>query len=161
MNVKQLFIAAVSLFYIFSCAEGSSNSSTATKTVDGIYATCTDNGNGTSTNTVVTIGSSGTTMAEDITNYTTSDCTGSGSTLFSFTSTIVMGSIGQSTKYAGATDLIVTPAADSFGCGAGQATYSWVLFAANYANLTTPSGAPGCTPGTAPTSLDNKTLIHQ
>jgi hypothetical protein len=151
MNVKQLFIALISVFFIFSCAASDSSKNT----VDGTYAKCTDNGNGTSMKITTIIGSAGTTIAQNGTGYATPDCTGTGSSLFNYAGPLVIGALGQSTIYAGATDLMVTPNTDPFSCGAGQPTYSWVVFAPNYVSFKAPSAAPGCSIGAAPTTIDN------
>jgi hypothetical protein len=157
VKLEQLFIALISVFFIFSCAASDSSKNT----VDGTYAKCTDNGNGTSMKVTIIFGSSGSTIVEDAVSYATSDCTGTGSSLFSFAGPQVMGALGQSTTYTGATDLVITPTTDPFSCGAGQPTYSWVVFASDYSSLKTPSASPGCSAGASPTTIDNVPYTRQ
>ncbi len=160
MTIKHLFIGLVSVFFTFSCAKTSDSASA--NSVDGTYSRCTDNGNGTSVKITTTFGSSGSTIVQDAFGYATSDCSGAtGSSLFGFSGTQVMGPLGQSITYAGGTDLVITPSTDPWGCGAGQPTYSWVVFAPNYASFKAPSAAPGCSAGAAPTTIDNVPYTRQ
>lgn len=123
------------------------------KVMQGSWEACVDDGP--SSSQIVELTYDNGQISEDISSFDQLGCTGTKTLQVSFTATVEFTSaLGESSLYAGGTDLKLTPDVDLVGCGVGNPVYYFIQFSDDLNSFNPAMNEPKCDPSLVSNSLN-------